>query len=394
MIIPEYAGIIAAIPWFFAIFIPTLLLNQIINSYERREYGRGEKRLAFASYLPIGALWKRHWSDLYDAEYAVADGNIEQAIQLLAQLRATQSLTALYATGRILALTGRWDELIHFSKPYSEEAQAKPSFFFTQHLLTAYAAKDEVMQTLSVFEKLREYYPKGSFEERELLTLLAQILPPHRVPKILEELKENRAAKEVRKTPLIVYILGVILVLVFLMQISLGDEVVYEQGVYDPFFILFGGEWWRIITCGFLHVEFLHLGANLLGLLVLGPFLERQLGRIKFFTVFILSSIGASLLVLLLMWWEIIDVARMLGASGGVMGIVGAYAGLYLSSYLRTGSLYYKDQLRNVFFILFLQTLFDVFTPRISFSAHFGGFLTGFLVSLVLLFQKREIDTN
>ena len=165
----------------------------------------------------------------------------------------------------------------------------------------------------------------------------------------------------------------------------MGDpETLLKLLAFDPFAILIMNEWWRVASCALVHADVLHVGANLIGLMILGPFLAQRMGAMPFFLLFVFSVVFASLFSLALMWFSVIEPAPMIGASGGVMGIVGGYLGYYGLSFLRSGSLYHKEQLRGVIFIVCLQTAFDVLTPRVSFTAHFGGMLAGFLCYLLI----------
>ena len=85
--------------------------------------------------------------------------------------------------------------------------------------------------------------------------------------------------------------------------------------------LLGAGEWWRIITSQFLHVYFLHLLFNMASLLVLGTFLEREYGPLRFASIYLLSgSIGQLA--------GVIAAPQLVtsGASQAVMGLAGATA--------------------------------------------------------------------
>jgi rhomboid protease GluP len=82
----------------------------------------------------------------------------------------------------------------------------------------------------------------------------------------------------------------------------------------------------------------------------------------------------------------------MIGASGGVMGLIGGYLSFYVASYWRTGSLYHREQLKSVLLIIALQTVFDISTPQVSFLAHFGGLISGiFLFPLFSVGISRSV---
>jgi membrane associated rhomboid family serine protease len=94
----------------------------------------------------------------------------------------------------------------------------------------------------------------------------------------------------------------------------------------------FGAEWWRTLTCNFLHGDLGHLVGNLLFLVLLGPLLERLLGPIRFTIAYLFAGIGAALWATAWM-----PHAVVLGASGAVFGIYGCFLGAFLRNPLRFG---------------------------------------------------------
>jgi membrane associated rhomboid family serine protease len=82
------------------------------------------------------------------------------------------------------------------------------------------------------------------------------------------------------------------------------------------------GEWWRLLTGGFLHFGPIHLLFNMMVLWVIGRDIEPALGRGRFLAVYVVSLLGASTAVMLLS----IPNALVAGASGAVFGLMGALA--------------------------------------------------------------------
>ncbi len=81
------------------------------------------------------------------------------------------------------------------------------------------------------------------------------------------------------------------------------------------------GEWWRIVTGGFLHESLLHIAFNMYILYILGRILEPALGHVKFGLIYAVSLLTGSLGALL-----VSPHAVTVGASGAVFGIMGATA--------------------------------------------------------------------
>jgi rhomboid protease GluP len=125
----------------------------------------------------------------------------------------------------------------------------------------------------------------------------------------------------------------------------------------------------------------LHLAFNMFALLVLGPSLERQIGPVAFAVCYLISGLGSSIIVVSLAKLRLLPPLELVGASGCVMGIVGAWGGFLLRN---QDAPLAKQRLRNVTVIVLMQIAFDLVTPNVSMSAHLGGLVTGFFLGLGL----------
>jgi rhomboid protease GluP len=76
--------------------------------------------------------------------------------------------------------------------------------------------------------------------------------------------------------------------------------------------------------------------------------------------------------------------ALTVGASGSVMGLVGATGSLMLRSWLRENALAAKRRLGLMLLIASMQVLFDSMTPHVSMTAHLLGALIGFAATMIL----------
>jgi membrane associated rhomboid family serine protease len=133
------------------------------------------------------------------------------------------------------------------------------------------------------------------------------------------------------------------------------------------------GEWWRLITSGFLHRNTLHLALNMLVLWFLGSQVESALGRGRYAIVYFGSLLGGSLGALLLS-----PTATTVGASGAIFGIMGAAVALQMRRGLDIWS-------TGVGSLLVINLVVTFLVPGISIGAHLGGlvigFVTGFLIA-------------
>jgi membrane associated rhomboid family serine protease len=171
----------------------------------------------------------------------------------------------------------------------------------------------------------------------------------------------------------------------FLFEISIGDwndpEVLHRMGALEPYAVVVQGQYWRLFTALFLHGGFLHLLFNLFALYVLGPPLERSIGAVRFAACYLISGLASSAGVVALTVIGLVHVAQLVGASGCIMGIVGAWAGFLLRHRHIPQA---KQRLANVGMIVAIQTAFDLSTPQVSMAAHLCGLIAGFFLGLIL----------
>ncbi len=161
----------------------------------------------------------------------------------------------------------------------------------------------------------------------------------------------------------------------------------HTLGEVDPIYVVAFHQYWRLIAALFLHYGALHLILNLLGLYVLGPAFEIEVGAIRFLVIYMLAGLASTGGVVLLMRYGAIAPAELVGASGSIMGIIGAWGGYLLRN--RHAPLA-RQRLMNIFFIVATQVIFDMLTPRVSMSAHLCGLATGFILGLILAHPARS----
>lgn len=139
------------------------------------------------------------------------------------------------------------------------------------------------------------------------------------------------------------------------------------------------GQWWRLVTCLFLHYGILHLAFNMWILWAVGRLVERLVGNLGFVVLYFVSGIAASIASLA---WNPIVVSA--GASGAVFGVVGALLGV-LAFRRDTVPPKVLKQLRNsmVGFLIY-NAFFGITASQIDMAAHVGGLLAGFACGLIL----------
>jgi membrane associated rhomboid family serine protease len=190
-----------------------------------------------------------------------------------------------------------------------------------------------------------------------------------------------------------VFIFILLNVAAFVIELAVGDwndpEVLRRIGALDPYSVVVQREYWRFATALFLHAGFLHLGFNCFALYVLGPGLERAIGTVRFVVCYLLSGLASGAGVIVLMLMHLVEPAQLIGASGSIMGIVGAWAGFLLRHRHAPQA---KQRLANVGMIVAIQIVFDLSTPQVSMAAHLCGLIAGFFLGLIL--AQRPIAVN
>jgi membrane associated rhomboid family serine protease len=162
-----------------------------------------------------------------------------------------------------------------------------------------------------------------------------------------------------------------------------------------------GGDIWSVLTFAsstFLHAGWFHLGANALFMLMIAPPLERGLGAAMFFSIYVLTSLAAGLA----QWLSAPgDFIAIVGASGGISGLFGAYAVLFARSTLPDkyvlgfrvsgATLYVLWQLAAWLGLQALTAfMFNQGGGGVAVWAHIGGFVVGLICGLIVrhLFTK------
>ena len=205
-----------------------------------------------------------------------------------------------------------------------------------------------------------------------------------------------------RPAPVVGFVIGACL-LAYLLQMSSGNSMLALFALWPPlppelaahpdYFGWPGFAPWQLLSYAFLHGGPMHLLLNLFGLWMFGMPVERALGSrrfLLFFTVCTLGAAGAQILVAKLGG----GVAPTIGASGGVLGLLPAFALLYPRA--RVQLLFPPVNLRAPVFVLVfgvVELLLGVTNtlPGIAHFAHLGGMFAGsFLLLYWMLRLPRE----
>lgn len=149
-------------------------------------------------------------------------------------------------------------------------------------------------------------------------------------------------------------------------------------GSYYKINVVGAHEYWRLLTSGFIHIEFFHLLMNLISFSLIGSALEKQMKKSHYVITILLSIIIGNLFVL------IGDSNTVgVGISGGLYGLLGVY-----TVYIYTSGAYKNKQVLQSFVYMISMNIFISMMPNISFLAHFGGYLCGLVLGI--LFSQNQ----
>jgi membrane associated rhomboid family serine protease len=173
-------------------------------------------------------------------------------------------------------------------------------------------------------------------------------------------------------------------VVVFLIEIAggggglggLSSLRIYDLGgFFGP--SVAEGDWWRLITSGFVHVSVLHIAFNMILLFILGRLLEPALGTPRFVVLYFASLLAGSLGVALL------DPNTLsAGASGAIFGLAGATFVIARGRGMDTIA-------REVGFLIVFNLVFTFAAANISVGAHIGGLIGGVACALIVVAGER-----
>ena len=217
---------------------------------------------------------------------------------------------------------------------------------------------------------------------------------------------------DVRTVPFVVYGLIAINVLVFLLQMTIGDSFTYAWSTVPaeittgidlvrPVAIEAGGQAYRIpqypgptpiyltlISSMFMHGSVMHIGGNMLYLWIFGDQIEDLLGHWRFAVFYLMCGLIADFAHILP---DPQSVIPTLGASGAIAGVLGAYLVKFPKNRVRVLVIRIITSVPAVF-VLGLWFVFQFVSQiaegpaggGVAYLAHIGGFIAG--MALVFLF--------
>ncbi|MCD8503344.1 MAG: rhomboid family intramembrane serine protease [Bacillaceae bacterium] len=186
-----------------------------------------------------------------------------------------------------------------------------------------------------------------------------------------------------RYYPVVSSIIAIHLVLFLWMYLlgPLGGDYIRFYGVGWNLAIAHG-QWWRLITPIFMHVQPGHFLFNSFSLVLFGPALEQMLGKFKFVILYLFTGILANVATFYLADLNFFH----LGASGAIYGLFGIY--LYMVFFKKELLDHGNAQLITTILVLGLVMTF--INDNINVYAHLFGLIAGFALAPIFLYKTRH----
>jgi rhomboid protease GluP len=189
---------------------------------------------------------------------------------------------------------------------------------------------------------------------------------------------------EKRPIPILTYILIAINVLAFLLTAILSGNFINSDINVLVFLgakvnsLISAGEYYRLITCMFLHGGIVHLGLNMYALYVLGPLVEQIYGKARFLIIYFIAGILGSYFSFLF------SSGISIGASGAIFGLLGAALIFALKMKDRIG----RGFMINIVTVIIINLVIGFSISNVDNFGHLGGLTGGAIVSYLLFLKS------
>ena len=182
------------------------------------------------------------------------------------------------------------------------------------------------------------------------------------------------------KQPIVTYSIMIICIVMFILTYIIGDgstdsRTLIRLGANASLYVK-SGQYYRLLTCMFLHAGIVHLLCNMYSLYIIGPQVESFFGKLKYLFIYIFSGICGSIFSLAFASKYSLSV----GASGAIFGLLGAV--LYFGYHYRV---YLGNVLKSqIIPVIVLNLLIGFMVSGIDNFAHIGGLLGGIFASMAV----------
>lgn len=185
------------------------------------------------------------------------------------------------------------------------------------------------------------------------------------------------------------YAIIAINVLIFILMVLDGAGLMTPNGIVHLKWgsnfktLTQSGDWWRLITCVFIHFGIIHLALNMYALFSVGVYLEPMLGKVKYITAYLCTGVLASLASL---WWHT-EPTNSAGASGAVFGMYGLFLALLTSNLIPKSV---RQALLQSIVVFVIYNLIYGLKGGVDNAAHIGGLISGLLIGYAYVFAIKK----
>ena len=172
-----------------------------------------------------------------------------------------------------------------------------------------------------------------------------------------------------------IYLIGFILLKITVI----GQLFSYGFGWNEA--VIYGHEWWRLITPMFIHFQFQHVLFNCFSIFIFAPGLEIMLGKWKFAIAYFGSGIISNVLSLFFSDPSL----QYIGASAAIFGLFG----IFLFIIILRRSLIDRQSSQIITIMLIANVAWTIIFPKVDILGHLFGLLAGFLLGPILLFRTK-----
>ena len=189
------------------------------------------------------------------------------------------------------------------------------------------------------------------------------------------------------------FYLAIVIVLVFVVNVAVGGGnrfwifltgggYVKDYGETSLSLVTEQGQWWRLLTCGYLHMGVIHLVGNMAALEIIGTKIEKKIGPVKMLVIFNLGTMLTAFL-----WCMIFPEGSIVGASLGIFVLLGRLCvGLFTKDGKYTIALSRYEKGYLVFYMVA-----GCFLGIGTIVVHLIGFVIGILTGFVAMKRKKEV---
>ena len=437
---PNRAGFVGGGVWLLFLFFPIAGSRKVALLQAEERYGSARRLAGLLRWLHPTAELRAEHAILRALEQA-RGGERTEALQILDTVAPDKTRAGRRAAAIRLSVREDWENLLAWSRAHVPPAGVgedptllplylralgelglrdelvlqfagrvpsllasplhQPLLGFSMLLLFVYCGRTDAVKNLLATQLNRLTSEAKAFWVQKSEVNAQRPLPLQpvhqatvfRFERNLSQPRRTPFAPSARFTPAVVVIIALNIAAFVLEGFFGGSQnpiALQRLGALEPASVIVLGQYWRLVAALFLHYGALHLAMNAYALFVLGPSLEANIGTFRFVICYLLSGIGSSLGVVALWRLGITHADLLVGASGAVMGIVGAWAGLLIG---RRHSPMAQRQLLQIALIVAIQSAFDFSTPQVSMSAHLSGFISGAAIGLILAPRPKPDPT-